>query len=105
MMRPPSGATAPDRPHRTKGTPSLTQPPHLRPVIRAFVDASETLLSPALTPPDLTPKECEAVAQSVIALSGATAPWCECLLDGLHERLTGLHEQRKQQRALGRRMH
>lgn len=95
MMRPPSGATAFGRPHLNQETKSCAQRPNLRPAISAFVNASETLLSPSLRPPDFTQEEREAVAQYVIALSGAAAPWCECLLDGLREKIAAFYDKRK----------
>lgn len=52
----------------------------VHPAVEAFVSASRTLLSSALRPSDLTPEECEVIAQYIMALSTVNTPWSGYLL-------------------------
>jgi hypothetical protein len=52
----------------------------LSPAVQAFVSASESLLSPALRPSELTPEECQVIAQYVMDLSNVKTPWSGHLL-------------------------
>jgi hypothetical protein len=52
----------------------------LCPAVQAFVNASETLLLPALRPSGLTPDECQLIAQYVMDLSKVKTPWSGYLL-------------------------
>jgi hypothetical protein len=45
------------------------------PAVQTFVSASESLLSSALRPSDLSPDECELIAQHIMALSHVKTPW------------------------------
>lgn len=47
----------------------------LHPAVEAFIDASQALLSPSLGASDLTPEECQVVAQYVMDLSNVKTPW------------------------------
>ena len=47
----------------------------VHPAIEAFITASEALLSPALLPSEITPEECHAIAQYIMALSNVKTPW------------------------------
>lgn len=52
----------------------------IRPEVEAFITASQTLLLPSQRPPDLTPQECELIAQHIMALSAVRTPWSGYLL-------------------------
>ena len=52
----------------------------VHPAIEAFITASEALLSPALRPSELTPEECDAIAQYVMSLSNVRTPWSKYLV-------------------------
>jgi hypothetical protein len=93
MTKPGSRATAPNTVRQTKQ--SARQRSDLRPAIGAFVNVSQTILSPTLQPPALTPEECNAIAQCVIALSSAKAPWSRCLIDGLRKKISDGHNRRR----------
>ena len=51
----------------------------VRKEVLAFVDASEYLLSPAMISPDLTPEECQVIAEYVMTLSKNNNPWSKLL--------------------------
>ena len=51
----------------------------VRKEVRDFVQAAETLLSPALLGSELTTDECDLIGEYVITLSNAKQPWSKVL--------------------------
>lgn len=52
---------------------------HLRREVHEFIEAAETLLSPALLDSDLTEEECGYIREYVMAMSHARHPWSKGL--------------------------
>ena len=48
---------------------------HLRREVHEFIEAAETLLSPALLDSDLTDVECEYIREYLMTMSRAGHPW------------------------------
>jgi hypothetical protein len=53
--------------------------PAFRPEVQTFINASETLLSPALLSESLTSEECDVIAYYVTMLSSTKHPWAKTL--------------------------
>ncbi len=49
------------------------------PAVQTFFSASETLLASTSLETELTPEECELIAQYVMALSNVKTPWSRYL--------------------------
>lgn len=52
----------------------------VRKEVQDFLQASETLLSPALRTSELTCEECNLIAEYVMSLSHAKHPWSKSLI-------------------------
>lgn len=52
---------------------------HLRREVHEFIEAAETLLSPALLDSDLTDVECEYIREYLMTMSRAGYPWSKGL--------------------------
>jgi hypothetical protein len=51
----------------------------VRKEVEDFMRAAETILSPVLLSPELTPEECDLIAEYVKSLSQAKHPWSRSL--------------------------
>ena len=57
----------------------------IRKEVQDFLEASETLLSPALLGSGLTPEECLLIADYVMNLCNSDTPWGEPLVNAMRE--------------------